>query len=72
MSAELSLLFSASVVGSNYPLKYSNFILDDKLFNLMCEMNNAVPHWVFELNSATAVAETGDLKGQILRFVRMW
>jgi hypothetical protein len=33
---------------------------------------NAVPQWAFELNSATAAAETGDLKGQILRSVRMW
>jgi hypothetical protein len=35
-------------------------------------MQNAVPHWAFELNSATAAAETGDLKGQILRPGRMW
>jgi len=26
-----------------YPGRYSNFTLDDKLFNLMCKMNNAVP-----------------------------
>jgi len=31
-----------------------------------------VPHWAFELNSAPAVAETKDLKGQILRYARMW
>ena len=43
MSAGLPLLFSASVVSSNYPLKYSNFTLDDELFNLMREMNNSVP-----------------------------
>ena len=26
------------------------------------ETQNAVPHWAFELNSATAVRETWDLK----------
>ena len=26
-----------------YPGRHSDFTLDDKLFNLMCEMNNAVP-----------------------------
>ena len=31
-----------------------------------------MPHWAFELNSAPAVAETKDLKGQILRYARMW
>jgi hypothetical protein len=35
-------------------------------------MQNAVLHWAFELNSAAAVAETWDLKGQILRSGRMW
>jgi hypothetical protein len=35
-------------------------------------MQNAVLCWAFELNSATAAAETGDLKGQILRSGRMW
>jgi hypothetical protein len=26
-----------------YPDRYSNFTLEDKLLNFMCEMNNAVP-----------------------------
>jgi hypothetical protein len=28
---------------AQYPGRYPNFTLDDKLFNLMCKMNNAVP-----------------------------
>ena len=36
------------------------------------ETQNAVPHWAFELTSATAVRETWDLKGRILRSGRIW
>ena len=59
---------------AQYLSRYSNFTLDDKLFNLMCKTNNAVPlilhpfHpkgkmlcWAFELKSATAAAETWGL-----------
>ena len=70
----------------HYPGTYSKSTLDDKLFNLMGEMNNAVPltlhpfhpkrqnvllYWAFGLKSATAAAETWGLKGQILRRGRM-
>jgi hypothetical protein len=34
---------AANFGAAQYPGRYSNFILDDKLFNIMCEMNNAVP-----------------------------
>jgi len=34
---------AANFGGAQYTVKYSNFNLDDKLFNLMGEINNAVP-----------------------------
>jgi len=33
---------AANFGAAQCPLKYSNFTLDDKLFNIVCEMNNAV------------------------------
>jgi len=46
---------------SQYPGTYSKSTLDDKLFNIMREMNNAVLYWSFEFNSVPAAAETWDL-----------
>jgi len=46
------------------------------MFNLnhfhVKQKKNTLPLWAFQLNSATAAAETWDLKGQILRPGRMW
>jgi hypothetical protein len=67
---------TASFGDMQYTVKYSNFTLDDRLLNLMGEMNNAFPfnfkpfsserenatlHWAFELNSAAATAKTWNL-----------
>ena len=72
---------------AQYPGRYSNFMLDDILLNLMDKMNYCVPLIVhpchlkgktlcrtghLKLNSAPAPAETGDLKGLALRSGRMW
>jgi len=75
---------AANYGAARYPGRSSNCSLDDKLFNLMHEMNNAVPlilhpfHpkgkmlcWAFELNSAAAAAETWGLKGHIMRYGRI-
>jgi hypothetical protein len=34
---------TANFAAAQYTVKYSNFTLDNKLLNLMGEMNNAVP-----------------------------
>ena len=65
---------AANFGAAQYPGRYSKSTLGDKQFNSMCEMNNAVPFilhpfhpkgkmlcWAFELNSATAAAETWGL-----------
>jgi len=78
---------AGNFVAAQYTGRYSNFMLDDKLLELMDKINYCVPLIVhpchlkgktlcrtghLKLNSAPAPAETGDLKGLALRSGRMW
>jgi len=77
---------AANFAAAQYPGRYSNFMLDDKLLNLMDKMNYGVPLIVnpchpkgktlcrtghLKLNSAPAPGENWELKGLSVRSGRM-